>query len=313
MTEKLYLPEGSLISTQENITALSSVYSLEKAHSQGKILEATAVMCDCNNMCLKVNLGCIEGFIPKEEAAYLPDGTDIKDIAIITRVGKAVCFKIKEFRTDNGKTVAILSRKDAQIECMSEYVSKLTPGDIIPTRVTHLEPFGAFVDIGCGIVSLITVDSISVSRISHPRDRLSSGQKIMAIVKSVDYESGRIYMTHRELLGTWQENADNFKPYQTVTGIVRSVEDYGIFVELAPNLAGLAELREGVSVGQQVAVYIKSILPERMKIKLVLIDSFKGEQRAVMPFEYYVPESVTHMDLWQYSPSECHKLVESVF
>ena len=42
------------------------------------------------------------------------------------------------------------------------------------------------------------------------------------------------------MLGTWAENAALFSPGQTVTGVVRSVEDYGIFVELTPNLAGLA-------------------------------------------------------------------------
>ena len=48
---------------------------------------------------------------------------------------------------------------------MEHYISKLIPGDIIPARITHLEAFGAFADIGCGIVSLLPIDTISVSRI----------------------------------------------------------------------------------------------------------------------------------------------------
>ena len=69
-----------------------------------------------------------------------------------------------------------------------------------------MEPFGAFVDIGCGIVSLMSIDCISVSRILHPKDRFFVGMPIKAAVKSIDYDSGRIYMTHKELLGTWKEN-----------------------------------------------------------------------------------------------------------
>ena len=95
---------------------------------------------------------------------------------------------------------------------------------------------------------------------------------IKAVVKSIDYETGRLYVTHKELLGTWQENVERFHIGQTVSGIVRSVEEYGVFIELAPNLAGLGELCEGISVGDTVAVYIKNIIPERMKIKLVIID-----------------------------------------
>ena len=309
----VHTPEGMLLSTKENLEYTSTLQGLEKAMMQGKILESVALLCDAS-MNLSFKLGGIYGRMERSEVTLTPDGMPPKDIAVISRVGKAVCFKVIGFEKGrNGDPVALLSRRAAQEEYIQSVFSGLLPGDILPSRVTHLEPFGAFVDIGCGVISLLSIDCISVSRISHPKDRFTPGQYIRTVVKSVDQREKRIFVSHKELLGTWEENAAKFTSGQTVTGIVRSIEDYGIFVELAPNLAGLAELREGVSVGQQVAVYIKSILPERMKIKLVLIDSFKGEQRAVMPFEYYVPESVTHMDLWQYSPSECHKLVESVF
>lgn len=52
--------------------------------------------------------------------------------------------------------------------------------------MTHLEHFGAFVDIGCGVVSLLSIDCISVSRITHPHDRFSVGDNIKAVIKSVD-------------------------------------------------------------------------------------------------------------------------------
>jgi Fe-S cluster assembly ATP-binding protein len=64
---------------------------------------------------------------------------------------------------------------------MNEYISKLACGDVIPAKVTHLEPFGCFADIGCGIVSLIPIDAISVSRISHPGDRFFNGQDITGL------------------------------------------------------------------------------------------------------------------------------------
>ena len=308
-----YSPEGMLLFTKDNEESLSCLATLEKAMMQGKILESVALLCDAS-MNLTFKLGSVRARMEKNEVALTPDGMPAKDIAVISRVGKAVCFKIIGFeRGRDGEPVALLSRRAAQEEYIKNVFSYLVPGDILPARVTHLEPFGAFADIGCGVISLLSIDCISVSRISHPKDRFTPGQYIRTVVKSVDRSENRVFLSHKELLGTWEENACRFTAWQTVTGIVRSIEDYGVFVELAPNLAGLAELKEDVSIGQHVAVYIKSILPERMKIKLVLIDGFSAESRPIMPIEYFIPDDVTHIDFWQYSPEDCHKLVESVF
>lgn len=70
-------------------------------------------------------------------------------------------------------------------------------------------------------------------------------------------------MTHKELLGTWMENASWFCPGETVRGTVRSVKEYGSFIELTPNLSGLADAREKLDPGDGVSVYIKSIRPEK--------------------------------------------------
>ena len=312
-----YMPEGSLIYSAENIQALSSLPSLEKAMREGKILEGMATMCD-SSLSLHVDLGAIEGVIPREECVLASDGEEIKDIAIITRVGKPVCFKILAIEPRGNTYRAILSRRRAQAECKSFYLSSLLPGDIVPATITHLESFGAFVDVGCGMISLLSIDCISVSRISHPCDRLSVGSKINVVIRSNDAESGRIYVTLKELLGTWSENARAFSVGQTVTGIVRSVESYGVFVELSPNLAGLAELKDERAssrpcAGQGAAVFIKSIIPERMKIKLVLINTYPSPPTPPS-LKYYVDvKSVSHLDSWRYSPDECERIIETVF
>ena len=314
MAENIYKPEGFLIGTTDNREYTSSLSGLERAMATGKIIEAMAVLCD-SELKLTVDLNIsgtkVNAFIPREEAVF-GDG-EVKDIAIITRVGKAVCFKIIALeRNRDGSVTAVLSRRAAQIECVNNYLMTLIRGDIIPAKITHLEHFGAFADIGCGVVSLLSIDCISVSRISHPKDRFIVGMTLKAVIKSIDYDTGRIYITHKELLGTWQENAAMFNVGQTVAGIVRSVEDYGIFVELAPNLAGLAEYKDDVIPGQTAAVYIKNIIPERMKIKLVLIDSYKGE---LVPrrMDYYITDGEAHIDYWRYSPRSCGKIIETNF
>ncbi len=304
-----FKPEGRLINTPENNEALQSYSSIAKAMGERKILEAKVTLCDGRHN-LIVDLGCMKGIIKREEGARGIIEGKVRDIAVISRVGKPVCFYIESIQSDsNGVPYALLSRRAVQEDCVRNYINKLVPGDIIDASVTHLEPFGAFVDIGCGMPSMISIDLISVSRISHPRDRLSVGMNIRAIVKENEGD-GRIVLSHRELLGTWSENAALFNVGETVTGVVRSIEDYGIFVEIAPNLAGLAECRDGVSIGQYASVYIKSIIPERMKVKLVLVDTFRADTVPEQPKYFYDGE---HMDYFCYSPSNCDRLIETVF
>jgi small subunit ribosomal protein S1 len=255
-----------------------------------------------------------------EDTVACRQGESKKDIAVITRVGKPVACKILSIECRNGVPVVKLSRRAAQEECLQYYMKHLAAGDILTARVTHLEPFGAFVDIGCGVPSLLSVDCISVSRISHPRDRLACGMTIPVVVKCINRESERIYVTLRELLGTWEENAAAFDAGQTVTGIVRSIESYGVFVELAPNLAGLAEVGEEEAailrskIGQSVAVYIKSILPERMKVKLVLIDACCSTPASRTPLRFFIDANETkHITRWRYSPNRSPRTIESVF
>ncbi len=304
-----YKPEGILLQSQENINALKNHNNLVESHINGKILEARALVCDSEHNLL-VDLGSAKGIIPREECAIgISDGST-RDIAIISKVNKPVSFLISEIKKDTfGKPYAVLSRKKLQLRCKDEYIDKLLPGDVIPAKVTHLESFGCFVDVGCGIISLIPIDNISISRISHPRDRFKVGQDIMVVVKGFD-EDGKLCLSHKELLGTWEENVQNFEIGQTVAGIVRSIEDYGIFVELAPNLAGLAEYKDDVKVGQHTSVYIKNIIPEKMKIKLIIVDSFDADYKA-SKLDYYIDSN--HINIFKYSPDESTKFIETIF
>lgn len=306
---KKYYTENYLINTPENKNALSSKAALKEACMSGKILEARAVMCDKDHN-LHVDLGAMKGIIPREEGALGIEDGSVRDIAIISRVNKPVVFKILSFQKDeSGEVYALLSRRAVQKECMEEYISKLSPGCVIDAVVTHMEAFGVFADIGAGISALMPIDSISVSRIPHPSARFCAGQRIKAVVKSVD-DFGRITLSYKELLGTWEENASRFKAGETVPGIVRSVERYGIFVELRPNLAGLAEYVPGVVPGQHASVYIKNLIPERMKVKLIIVDSFDAQYPNEPP-EYFIDSD--YIDRWVYSPDCCEKRIETVF
>jgi len=302
-----YMPEGCLYDQPHNRQAIQDATALRAAMERGQVLEAMAVRCDAAHD-LYVDLPCMTGVIPHEEGAIgIQEGT-VRDIALLSRVGKPVSFVVDRIVTDErGRETAVLSRREAQQRCRTAYFNSVRVGDVVQARVTRLEGFGAFCDIGCGVPALLPIAGMSVSRISHPRDRVRVGDMLRCVISSM--EDGRICLSMRELLGTWEENAARFRAGETVVGVVRSVESYGVFVELTPNLAGLAEPREGVCVGQSVSVYIKSILPEKMKVKLVIIDI--GEPAGTLPLVWF--DKTDHIDRWDYAPLQSGKCIGSDF
>ena len=290
---KSYLPEG-----MDLRRGGFTVEQLRKAKAEGAVLQAPVISCTEEHD-LMVDLGCCVGRIPRAETALgISDGTT-REIAILSRVGKPVSFRVAE--VSGAET--LLSRRMAQAECLEEFFLVHRPGDIIPAVVTGLASFGAFCDIGCGLPALLGIEQISVSRIAHSRDRFREDQPIFAVIREMDPETGRVSLSHRELLGTWEENAADFRQGQTVTGIVRSIRDYGAFVELTPNLSGLAEPNFDLRPGDAVSVYIKAVLPQRLKIKLVALRKLDPETLPRQPLRYFRTEG--HMDRWCYG-TEAH-------
>lgn len=307
----VYLPEGSLLGRAENAASCATVEGLRRALAAKRVLEGMAVSCDPDRN-LTVRLGPFLGTIPRNETALGVASGETREIAILSRVGKPVSFLVTELAEQpDGSVRPVLSRCQAQELALEHIFSTFSPGQIIPATVTHLEPFGAFVDIGCGVPSMIGIENISVSRLPHPDCRFRVGQNIYAVVTGLEPERNRVILSHKELLGTWEENAAQFTPGMTVPGYIRGVKDYGLFVELLPNLSGLAEPRADYAEGERVSVYIKSIQKQQMKIKLLLIDHLEPPN-APEPLTYFRTEGVLRR--WRYAPTACQKpSAETVF
>lgn len=298
-----YIQEANM-----EVSCINDMEYLEKAYREGIILCSRALIYD-KNTGLHFNLGGYKAIMPCDEVMYTPDHSPVKEAAIVTRINKKVCFVITGIEHAKGLTTVYISRRKLQQRIYKEYISHLKPGDVISCCVTHVDSFGVFCDIACGISALLPIDFISVSRINSTQDRFRTGQNIYGCIKNID-ENGRIVLTHKELLGTWAENAAMFTPQTTVTGTVRSVENYGIFVELAPNLAGLAEPCEGIQTGDIVDVFIKSILPDKMKVKLIIMGKSQSIP-TINEIKYFLTEG--HIDRWQYSTSHSRKQVFTDF
>ena len=292
-----FLPEGLRPNVHQ---ALSAKEELLLARQNGQILEGQAICCTAEHDLL-VSFGNIIGRIPRTDTALgIADGST-KEIAILSCVGKTVCFQVKQLPGHDETEEPIFSRCAAQQE-MLRHLSCLPLGSVLPATVTRLEPFGAFLDVGCGVISLLGLDAISISHLQHPSERFRGGQQVYVVLRGIDLSRSRVWISHKELLGTWVENAAHFTAGMTVTGTVRGIKSYGIFVELRPNLSGLAEVQDGVSLGDRVSVFLKAIQPERQKIKLLIIDKLPP-LNSPTPLEYTQTSGVCSN--WHYHAPIC--------
>ena len=142
------------------------------------------------------------------------------------------------------------------------------------------------------------VERCCISRLSTTAGLFRPGQQIYTTVLTVDESEGLIHLSGRELLGTWEDNAALFRPGQTVTGTVRSIMPYGAFIELTPNLSGLAEPTISLNQDDTVSVYIKAIQNQKHKIKLTVLEQLSEPIHS--PLHYFRTEG--HIERWEYFP-----------
>ena len=262
-----FIPEG----WNNEITKVD-VKNINEYIENKKIAQGIVEKCDENyNLYIKFENG-LTGVMPREEVEEINiDEEGLPRINLCTgKVNKFVQFRVKGIDENN---IAIVSRRDVQKDALNWVKNKLKVGDRITGLVKNIMPYGAFVEIGGGIVGLIHIEDLSIARIKTPYERIRIGQKVNVVVKSIDREQGRVVLSYKETLGSWEENAERFIPGMQVRGIVRETEKNknGIFIELTPNLVGMAEYEDGLEYGQDVNVYIKRIDKERKKIKLLIV------------------------------------------
>ena len=235
------------------------------------ILQGIVTECDKNyNLHVKLESG-EEGIIPRTEIEAINiDKNGLPKANLCEgKVHKYVQFKLKEKDGDN----LIFSRKVVQNEVLDCVKNNLEEGEYIKGIVKNITPYGAFIDIGGGVVGLAYIEDLSVARIKSPYERLKIGQNVKIVVKSINRETGKINLSYKDILGTWEENAHKFSAGMNLKGIVRETEKNknGIFIEITPNLVGMAEYKEGLEYGKQVDIHIKKIDYDKKKVKVVLL------------------------------------------
>ncbi|HEX5136838.1 MAG TPA: 30S ribosomal protein S1 [Planctomycetota bacterium] len=206
----------------------------------------------------------------------------------VVKVGDEVEVVILEINKE--KQEIGLGMKQAEVNPWDLVEEKYPPGTSVEGKVRNLTNYGAFVELEEGIDGLLHISDMSwTKKVTHPSELIKEGDKIKAVVLSVDREKKRISLGMKQL-GTdpWKtEIAERYRVGDVVVGTVTKITNFGVFVELEANLEGLLHVSElstkkiqspedVVQVGDQVEVTILKVDPEERKIGLSLIAADDG-------------------------------------
>jgi small subunit ribosomal protein S1 len=206
-------------------------------------------------------------------------------------VGQRLRFRITKLDA-NGRNVVVSRRQLLEEEAAAQAaitMATLREGAVVSGAVTSLRDFGAFVDLG-GVEGLIHVSELGHARVASPGDVLQVGQRVEAQVVKIEPGSGgkpgRIGLSLRALApDPWTTVRERFPIGATVRGVVRRLEQFGAFVEIAPGVDGLVHVsrmaldrriahpRQVVSIDEPVDVTVVEIDPEKRRIGLSMVES----------------------------------------
>ncbi|HUO86726.1 MAG TPA: S1 RNA-binding domain-containing protein, partial [Thermoanaerobaculia bacterium] len=174
----------------------------------------------------------------------------------------------------------VVSRAAILGEQRQDVIGRLAPGTVTKGRVTSLPDFGAFVDLG-GVEGLVHVSEISRSRVQHPKDALELGQEVEVKVLKVEQAGERISLSMKDLEpDPWRGANERFGRGDRFSGKVLRRADFGLFVELEPEVEGLLHVSqlppgksfddEAYQPGQPIEGWVREIEPKRQRISLSL-------------------------------------------
>lgn len=168
----------------------------------------------------------------------------IKHPSEMVHLGQKLEVMILSVDKDKGRVALGLKQKDAnpwdQIE------QKYPPGTRVKGKIVNLLPYGAFIEIEPGIEGLIHVSEMSwVKNITDPNEVVKKGDEVEAIVLSVQKEDGKISLGLKQAEhNPWDDVEKKYPVGSSVKAEIRSLTNYGAFVELEPGVEGLIHISD---------------------------------------------------------------------
>jgi len=240
-----------------------------------------------------VDLGGIDGLLHITDMAW----KRVKHPSEVVKVGEEVEVRILKF--DRERSRVSLGLKQLGADPWENISRRYPPNTRVFGKVTNIADYGAFVEIEDGVEGLVHVSEMDwTNKNVNPSKVVHTGQEVEVMVLDVDEERRRISLGLKQCQANpWKEFAENYNRGDKVSGQIKSITDFGIFIGLAGNIDGLVHLSDiswdipgeeavrSYQKGQLVEAMVLSIDPERERISLGI------KQMAKDPFSGYIAEN----------------------
>jgi len=240
-----------------------------------------------------VDLGGIDGLLHITDMAW----KRVKHPSEVVKVGDEIEVRILKF--DRERSRVSLGLKQLGADPWQNIARRYPPGTRVFGKVTNIADYGAFVEIEDGVEGLVHVSEMDwTNKNVNPAKVVHTGQEVEVMVLDVDEERRRISLGLKQCQANpWKEFAENYNRGDKVSGQIKSITDFGIFIGLPGNIDGLVHLSDiswdqpgeeavrNYQKAQQLEAMVLSIDPERERISLGI------KQLAKDPFSAYIADN----------------------
>jgi len=240
-----------------------------------------------------VDLGGIDGLLHITDMAW----TRVKHPSEVVKVGDEVEVRILKF--DRERSRVSLGLKQLGADPWENISRRYPPNTRVFGKVTNIADYGAFVEIEDGVEGLVHVSEMDwTNKNVNPAKVVQTGQEVEVMVLDCDEERRRISLGLKQCAANpWREFSENYNRGDKVSGQIKSITDFGIFIGLSGNIDGLVHLSDiswdvpgeeavrNFQKGQTVEAMVLAIDPERERISLGI------KQLAKDPFAGYIADN----------------------
>jgi small subunit ribosomal protein S1 len=204
---------------------------------------------------------------------------NVTDPSEVVNKGDEVEAIVLSVQKEEGKIS--LGIKQTEHNPWDDVERKFPVGASVHAEVKSLTNYGAFVELAPGIEGLIHISDMSwIKKVSHPSELFKKGDRVEAVILSVDKESKKITLGVKQLsTNPWEEIANTIPVGSIVKGIVTKITAFGAFVELENGIEGLihvtelsdrafAKVEDVLSVGDEVTTKVIKLDPDHKKVSL---------------------------------------------
>ncbi|NNM62993.1 MAG: 30S ribosomal protein S1 [Steroidobacteraceae bacterium] len=270
-------------------------YSAERSALLDNLQEGAAVKGVVKNLTdygAFVDLGGIDGLLHITDMAW----KRVKHPSEVVKVGEEIDVRILKF--DRERQRVSLGLKQLGADPWQNIARRYPANTRLFGKVTNIADYGCFVEIEEGVEGLVHVSEMDwTNKNVNPAKVVHVGQEVEVMVLDIDEERRRISLGIKQCkTNPWKEFAENYNRGDKVSGQIKSITDFGIFIGLAGGIDGLVHLSDiswdmpgeeavrSYQKAQQLDAMVLSIDPERERISLGV------KQLAKDPFSAYIAD-----------------------